>query len=68
MLSLRIVKAAGIHMKYVPRSKFLKSLVHKKNFGLIRQVDFKMKYLFCQVRNDTSFELELTRPKPANDD
>ena len=37
------------------------SLVHKKNFSLIWQVIFKLGYVFCQERKDTSFEFEWTR-------
>ena len=49
------VKAAAKDMRYFARSKFSKSLVHKKNFGLIWPVVFKLEYLFCQGRWDTSF-------------
>ena len=36
--------------RYFVRSKFSRSLVHKKNFTLIWQVVFKLGYIFCQER------------------
>ena len=39
-------KAAVRDLKYFASSKFFKSLV----FGLIWQVVFKLRYLFCKVR------------------
>ena len=51
-------KAAATCMRYFARSKFFRSLVHKKNFGLIWQVAFKLGCLFCQVRKGTFFEFE----------
>ena len=44
------VKGAATDMRYFVRSGFSRSLVHKKNFSLIRQVVFKLGYLFCQER------------------
>ena len=41
------LKFAATNMRYVARSKFFGSLVHKENFGLIWQVVFKLGYLFC---------------------
>ena len=41
-------KATMIDMKYFAGSKFFGSLVHKKNFGLIWQVVFMLRFLFCQ--------------------
>ena len=43
-----MLKAAAADMRYFPRSKFLGSLVHKGNFGLILQVVFKLSYLFVK--------------------
>ena len=43
-----LLKVAATDMRYFARNKFFGSLVHKKNFGLIRQVFFKSGYLFCQ--------------------
>ena len=45
-------------MRYFARSKFSRSLVHKKNFSLIKQVAFKLGYVFCHKRYDTSSEFE----------
>ena len=42
--------AAVTDMRYFARSKFSKSLVHKRNFSLIWQVVFKLGYVFCQER------------------
>ena len=39
-------EAAARDLKYFASSKFFKSLV----FGLIWQVVFKLRYLFCKVR------------------
>ena len=44
------LKAAARDLKYFASSNFFESLVHKKNFGLIWQVVFKLRYLFCKVR------------------
>ena len=41
-------KVAWANMIYFARNKFLRSLVHKKNFGLIWQIVFKLEYLFYQ--------------------
>ena len=35
-------------MRYFARSKLARSLVHRKKFSLIRQVFFKLGYVFCQ--------------------
>ena len=43
-------KVAAIDTRYFARSKFSRSLDHKKNFSLIWQVVFKLRYLFCQER------------------
>ena len=37
-------------MRYFAWIKFSRSLVHKKNFSLIWQVVFKLRYVFCQER------------------
>ena len=37
-------------MRYFAGIKFSRSLVHKKNFSLIWQVVFKLRYVFCQER------------------
>ena len=42
--------AAVKDMRYFARSKFSKSLVHKRNFSLIWQAVFKLGYVFCQER------------------
>ena len=52
---------------YFASSKFSKSLVYRKNFSFIWQVVFKLGYVFCEERLDTSFEFEQTRIKVAND-
>ena len=44
------VKGAATDMRYFARSKFSRSLVHKKNFSLIWQVVFKLGYVFCHER------------------
>ena len=49
-LSSGTFKAAGTNMGYFEKSEFFGSLVHKKNFGLIWQVVFKLGCLFCQGR------------------
>ena len=45
--------------RYFARSTFTRSLVHKKHFGLMWQKIFKLEYLFCQRRQDTSPEFDL---------
>ena len=42
-----VIKVAVADVTYFARSMFLRSLVHKKKFGLIWQVVLKLKYLFC---------------------
>ena len=44
------IKGTVKDMIYFARSKFSRSLVHKKNFSLIWQVVFKLWYAFCQER------------------
>ena len=39
-------KVAAPDMRYFASSKFSRSLVHKKNFSLIREVVFKLGYFF----------------------
>ena len=51
-------KAAATDIRYFAKSKFSRSLVHKKNFDLIWQVALKLKYLFCLGTQDTSSEFE----------
>ena len=46
----KTVKAAATDMRYFARSKFSRSLVHKKKISLIRQVFFKLRYVFRQER------------------
>ena len=46
----KMLKGAATDMRYFARSKSSRSLVHKKNFSLIRQVVFKLEYTFCQER------------------
>ena len=53
-------------MRYLARSNVLKSLVHKKKFNLIWHLVIKLKYLFCQVRQDTSFKFESNQRKIAS--
>ena len=52
------IKGAVTDMRYFARSKFSVSLVHKKNSSMIRQVVFKLGYVFCQKRYDSSFKFE----------
>ena len=44
------VKGAATDIRYFARSKFSRSLVHKKNFSVIWQLVFKLGYVFCQER------------------
>ena len=44
------IKGTVTDMRYLARSKFSRSLVHKKNFSLIWQLVFKLGYIFCQER------------------
>ena len=53
-------------MRYLARSKFSRSLVHKKNFSFIWQVVFKLGYV-CQESWDTSSEFEWTLRKVASE-
>ena len=53
-------------MRYFARSKFSRSLVHKKNFSFIWQVVFKLGYV-CQESWDTSSEFEWTLRKVASE-
>ena len=53
-----VIKGAVTDTKYFARSKFSRSLVHKKNFSLLWQVVFKLRCLICQARWDTSVEFE----------
>ena len=50
-------------MRYLTMSKFSRSLVHKKNFSLIWQVFFKLGYVLCQERYNTTSEFEWTLRK-----
>ena len=43
-------KATATDMRYFAKSKFSRSLVHKKNIGLLWEVLFKLGYLFFQER------------------
>ena len=54
------IKFSARNIRCFARSKFVTSLVHKKNFGLIWHVIYKLEFSFCQGRKDTSFELEWT--------
>ena len=47
---LQYHKGAATDMRYFARGKFSRSLVYKKNFSLMRQVVFKLGYVFCQER------------------
>ena len=51
-------KGAVTDMRYFARSKFPRSLVHNKNVSLKWQVVFKLGYVFCQKKWDTSFGFE----------
>ena len=42
------IKVAAADVRYIARSKFFGSLVHKKRFGLIWQVVSKLENVFCQ--------------------
>ena len=55
---LLINKVAATDLRYFTTSKFSRSLVHKKYFSLISPVVFKLGYVFCKERWDTSFEFE----------
>ena len=48
--SIRVFKDTATDMRYFAKSKFSRSLVHKKSFSLIWQVVFKLGYVFCQER------------------
>ena len=54
-------------MRYPAMRKFSRSLVHMKNFSLIWQVVFKLGYVLCQERKDSSSEFEWTLRKVASD-
>ena len=43
-------KATATDMRYFAKNKFSRSVVHKKNFGLIWEVLFKLGYLFFQEK------------------
>ena len=60
-VAMRELKAATADMRYSARSKFSMSLVHKKSFGLIWEVVFKLRYLFYNARQDNSFQFEWNR-------
>ena len=46
----KIIKVTATDMRYFTRRKFSRSLVHKRNFGLIWEVVFNLEYLFHQWR------------------
>ena len=48
-------------------SRFFRNLVHKEIFGFMWQIVFKLKYLFDQGRQETSFVFEWTCGKVASD-
>ena len=52
------LKDAATDVRYFARSKLSRSLIHRKNFSVLWQVVFKLGYVFCQERWDTSFEFE----------
>ena len=52
------LKGAATDVRYFARSKLSRSLIHRKNFSVLWQVVFKLGYVFCQERWDTSFEFE----------
>ena len=54
------IKVTATDLRYLARCKISRSLVRKKTFGLIRQVVFKLEYLFSQGREDTSIIFEWT--------
>ena len=60
-------KVGATGMRYFAKSKRSRSLVLKKTFSLIGQVAFKLGYLFCQQRKDTSFEFQQTQGKVPSD-
>ena len=64
---LTLVKGAATDMIYFARSKCSWSLVHKKIFSLIWPAVFKLGYVFCQDRKDTSTDFEWTLRKVASD-
>ena len=60
-------KGTATDTRYSARSKFSRSLVHRKNLTLICQVVFTLQYVFRQESYNTSFEFEWTRRKVATD-
>ena len=42
------IKGAATDMRYFARSKFSRSIVHKKYFSLIWQLVFKLRYYFVR--------------------
>ena len=44
------LRAAATDMRCFARSKFSRSLLHKKNFSLRWQLVFKLGFVFCQER------------------
>ena len=67
MLIYLFFKGTATDMRYSARIKFSRSLVHRKNFSLIWRVVFKLGYVLCQERSDTSSEFEWTLRKVASD-
>ena len=61
------IKGAVTDMRYFARSKFSRSLVHKKNVSLIWHVVFKLGHVFRHERKDTSLEFEWIRRKVVMD-
>lgn len=49
------IKVTATDLRYLARCKISRSLVRKKRFSLIRQVVFKIEYLFSQGRENTSY-------------
>ena len=57
---------ADTDMRYFARSRLSRILALQRKFGFAWQVVFKLIYLFCWRRYDTSFEFEWTRWKAEN--
>ena len=47
---INYLKCCSRDMRYSARCTFSRNLVHRKNFGLVWQVAFKLRYLFRQGR------------------
>ena len=48
IFDLLLIKAAVTDMRYFAGNKVPRDLIHKENFGVIREAVFKLEYLFSQ--------------------